>query len=108
MRTTKVIGILVVFALVMVFAGCGKVVPPGTTVILLKPKGAPVIKQEGVYKTWGRTKAYFVDTKLQSYPKDMKILCADDINMDVSVKWVGSFKVVDKTIDIIKKNISIH
>jgi len=95
--------ILAVFPFSVV--GCGKVVPPGTTVILLKPDGKVVIKHEGVYKAWGRTKLYFVDTKLKSYPKNIKILCADDINMDVSLKWIGSFKVTKETIDVIKKKV---
>lgn len=85
--------------------GCGKVVPPGTTVIILKPEGAPVIKHEGVYKAYGRDKVYFVDTKLKAYSKDLKILCKDDINMDVSVKWLGSFKVTEESIDIIKSKV---
>jgi regulator of protease activity HflC (stomatin/prohibitin superfamily) len=96
--------VVLVTALVVV-SGCGKVVPPGTTVILLKPNGKVIIKQEGVYKAWGRTKVYFVDTKLKSYAQDLKILCADDINMDVSVKWVGSFMVSNTTIDTIKKKV---
>lgn len=87
------------------FAGCGKVVPPGATVILLEPSGKTTIKHEGAYKAWGRTRVYFVDTKLKSYAKNLKILCADDINMDVSVKWVGSFKVSKTTIDTIKKKV---
>jgi len=85
--------------------GCGRVVPPGTTVIIMKPDGSSTIKQEGVYKAWGRAKAYFVDTKLKSYAKDLQILCADDINMLVSVKWVGSFKVAESTIEVIKKKV---
>ncbi len=85
--------------------GCGQVVPPGTTVLILKPDGSSTIKQEGVYKAWGRDRLYFVDTKLKSYSKDLKILCADEINMDVRVKWVGSFKVSEETIDIIKSKV---
>ena len=96
---------LVVVSLGFAIASCGTVVPPGTTVILLEPNGETSIKQEGAYRAWGRTKVYFVDTKLKSYAKDLKILCADDINMDVSVKWVGSFKVTDDTIDTIKKRV---
>ena len=99
----------IVFCLAVVlaftFAGCGKVVPPGTTVMLLDPSGKTEVKHEGSYKTWGRTRAYLVDTKLKSYSKDLKILCADDINMDVSVKWVGSFKVSKETTDVIKKKV---
>lgn len=87
------------------FMACGSVVPPGTTVILLEPSGKTIIKQEGSYKAWGRTRLYFVDTKLKSYPKNLNILCADDINMKVSVKWVGSFKVTENTIDTIKKKV---
>jgi len=86
-------------------SACGSVVPPGTTVILLEPSGETTIKQEGSYKAWGRTRLYFVDTKLKSYPKNLNILCADDINMKVGVKWVGSFKVTEETIDTIKKKV---
>jgi len=93
-------------ALVMIAPlGCGKVVPPGNTVIILTPSGGATIKNEGVYKAWGRDKLYFVDTKLKSYSKDIQILCADDINMDVSIKWIGSFNVTTDTIDVIKKKV---
>jgi regulator of protease activity HflC (stomatin/prohibitin superfamily) len=98
----KKVLLLIMCALIF---GCGNVVPPGTTVIVLKPEGAPVIKYEGVYKAYGRDKVYFVDTKLKSYSKDLKILCKDDINMDVSVKWLGSFKVTEESIDIIKSKV---
>jgi len=91
--------------LASMLTGCGKVVPPGTTVIILSPSGDSKIVSSGVYKGWGRDKVYFVDTKLKSYPKDLKILCADDINMDVSVKWVGSFDVRSDTIDVIKAKV---
>ena len=86
-------------------SACGSVVPPGTTVILLKPDGKTIIKQEGSYKSWGRTRLYFVDTKLKSYSKNLNILCKDDINMKVGVKWVGSFNVTENTIDTIKKKV---
>lgn len=99
--------ILYIFSAMVILSiiSCGSVVPPGTTVLLVKPSGASEVKHEGAYRAWGRTRAYFVDTKLKSYRKDLKILCADDINMNVSVKWVGSFKVTDKTIDTIKKKV---
>jgi len=106
MKKMKITTIAIVaMALMFLVVGCGNVVPPGTTVILLEPSGETDIKQEGAYRAWGRTKVYFVDTKLKSYAKNLKILCADDINMTVSVKWVGSFKVSDKTIDTIKKKV---
>jgi len=104
-RSKTVILCLAVVLLAFTFTGCGKVVPPGTTVVLLEPSGKSEIKQEGAYRAWGRTRVYFVDTKLKSYSKALKILCADDINMDVRVKWVGSFKVSEKTIDTIKKKV---
>jgi len=91
--------------LVTMLTACGKVVPPGTTVIILSSNGESTIIKNGVYRGWGRDKIYFVDTKLKSYPKNIKILCADDINMDVSVKWVGSFAVNKKTIDVIKAKV---
>jgi len=86
-------------------AGCGSVVPPGTTVIILKPKGKAIIKNEGLYRAWGRDKLYFLDTKLKSFPKKLEILCADEINMSVDVKWVGAFAVSEESIDIIKKKV---
>jgi len=92
-------------AIVVVFSGCGKVVPPGTTVIILSPSGDSQIIRQGVYKGWGRDKVYFVDTKLKSYSKNLKILCADDINMDVAVKWIGSFSVDKENIDVIKAKV---
>lgn len=98
------ITITLVFILAILSA-CGSVVPPGTTVILLEPSGETTIKQEGSYRAWGRTRLYFVDTKLKSYPKNLNILCADDINMSVGVKWVGSFLVTESTIDTIKKKV---
>ncbi len=104
-RIVKSCLIVLLATLIVMGSGCGKVVPPGTTVILLKPRGQTEIIHEGVYKAWGRTEIYFVDTKLKSYAKELKILCADDINMDVSVKWIGSFKVTEDTIDVIKKKV---
>jgi regulator of protease activity HflC (stomatin/prohibitin superfamily) len=102
-KTTAWLMLLVVC--MMMVTGCGQVVPPGTTVMILKPRGNPIIKHEGVFKAWGRDKVYFVDTKLQSYSKQIEILCADDINMSVRLKWIGSFKVDTKTIDVIKKKV---
>jgi regulator of protease activity HflC (stomatin/prohibitin superfamily) len=93
------------FLMVVILSGCGKVVPPGTTVIILTPSGESKIIRQGLYLGWGRDKIYFVDTKLKSYAKNLKILCADDINMDVSVKWVGSFAVTENTINIIKAKV---
>ena len=102
---SAIVGTLSLGMLVPIMTGCGKVVPPGTTVIILNPSGESQIVRKGVYKGWGRDKVYFVDTKLKSYPKNLRILCADDINMDVSVKWVGSFAVDKDTIDIIKAKV---
>lgn len=97
--------VLVCATIVVLISGCGKVVPPGTTVIILSPSGDSQIIKQGVYKGWGRDKVYFVDTKLKSYSKNLKILCADDINMDVAVKWIGSFSVDADTIDVIKAKV---
>jgi regulator of protease activity HflC (stomatin/prohibitin superfamily) len=96
---------LLCLGVIIAGAGCGKVVPPGTTVIILSPSGESTIIRSGVYRGWGRDKVYFVDTKLKSYSKNLKILCADDINMDVSVKWIGSFAVDRNTIDVIKAKV---
>lgn len=107
MRKSIAMSCLMVAGLFVMFltAGCGKVVPPGTTVIILSPSGESQIIHQGIYRGWGRDKVYFVDTKLKSYAKDLKILCADDINMDVSVKWIGSFSVDKDTIGVIKAKV---
>ena len=107
MKKSIAMSCLMVAGLFVMFltSGCGKVVPPGTTVIILSPSGESQIIHQGVYRGWGRDKVYFVDTKLKSYAKDLKILCADDINMDVAVKWIGSFAVDKDTIGVIKAKV---
>ena len=101
----KLFLVMAVFTLIAVLTGCGKVVPPGTTVVILDAQGNAKTYQKGVYKAWGRDKIYFIDTKLQSFKQGMNILCADDINMSVSIKWLGSFKVTSNTIETIKSKI---
>ena len=101
----KVFGLMVLAGFALLFAGCGKVVPPGVTVVILSADGDATTYQKGVYKAWGRDKVYFIDTKLQSFEQKMNILCQDDINMSVSVKWLGSFKVTKDTIETIKSKI---
>jgi regulator of protease activity HflC (stomatin/prohibitin superfamily) len=87
-------------------SGCtSKVVPPGTVVIVLSADGDVTIKKTGSYTAWGRDRVYFVDTRLSSFTEKMEILCADDINMTVDVKWVGSFDVSDASIEIIKSKV---
>lgn len=94
--------LLAVFAL----AGCGSVVPPGKTVIIRKPSGETKIVEKGVYKSWGRDRLYFVDGKLKSFNENgMKILCADDINMDIDVKILLSFTVDESSIEFIQSKV---
>ena len=102
MQYAKYAFILLAIALL---GACGKTVPPGTTVLILTAAGKSTIKTEGAYKAWGRDKLYFVDTKLKSFPKNIQVLCADDINMSVSLKWLGSFEVTPNTIDVIKTKV---
>ncbi len=86
--------------------GCGRVVPAGNTVLILKANGSDVIRNSGSYFAYGRDVVYFVNNNLKSYSKDIKILCSDNINMDVRFKWLGSFNVTDKTIPIIRSKIT--
>jgi regulator of protease activity HflC (stomatin/prohibitin superfamily) len=97
----------IVLALFMIFTtGCStKVVPPGTTVIVLKSSGDSTIYTKGSYLAWGRDRVYFVDTKLKAFPEPMKVLCTDNINMQVDVKWIGSFSVTKSNIKIIKEKV---
>ena len=92
--------------LLCILSGCmGDVVPPGKKVIILTPGGESRIIDKGVYKAWGRDRMYFVDQKLRSYTENLKILCADDINMDVDVKTVLSFDVSKESITFIKEKV---
>ena len=85
--------------------GCGSVTPPGKTVIILTPDGESKVITDGVYRAWGRDKLYFVDGKLKSYEEQMKILCTDDINMDVDVKTIMCFNVTKESIEFIKSKV---
>lgn len=86
--------------------GCvGTVCPPGKTVIILHADGSSDIVDKGVYKYWGRDKLYFVDGRLKGFKEPMKILCEDDINMDVDVKATMCFQVQKESIDFIKSKV---
>jgi len=101
----KNIIMLVMVLIGFVMVGCGKVVPPGTTVVILDAQGNAETYQKGVYKAYGRDKVYFIDTKLQSFNQKLNVLCTDDINMSVTVKWLGSFNITSSTIETIKSKI---
>lgn len=85
------------------FTACSTgVVPPGTVVIIAKTKGEPQVIKSGKYTAWGRDRVYFLDTKLKAFTEEMKILCKDKVNMDVDIKWLGSFTAnTDKQIETI-------
>ena len=91
--------------LLMTLFSCGNVVPPGTIVIKLTTEGNTEIYTQGVYQSYGRDRLYFVDTKLQSFTESLNILCEDDVNMSVDVKWIGSFDVSKDKIQIIKDKV---
>lgn len=95
---------LSLLALVL-FVGCGEVVPPGQKVILLHANGSSEVIEDGVYKAWGRTKTYFVDQKIKSFTESMKILCADDINMDIDMKVLVSFDASEESVEFIKAKV---
>lgn len=86
-------------------ASCGKVVPPGNVVIKLSTDGDTEIITSGVYKAYGRDRIYFVDSRLKSFSEKINVLCADDVNMSVSVKWIGSFLVTKDKVKIIKDKV---
>jgi len=104
MKRLILISLLACF--VMTLTGCrGSVVPPGKKVIILHPNGESTIVSEGVYKAYGRDRLYFVDQKLKSYTESLKILCTDDINMDVDTKAVLSFQVDKGSFEFIKEKV---
>lgn len=91
---------------VVALSGCGRVVPPGKTIIIRKPSGNTTIKERGVYKAWGRDRIYIIDNKLNAYEeRDMRILCEDEINMDVDVKALLSFEVTAQSVEFIQAKI---
>lgn len=87
----------------LTLTGCfGEVVPPGKVVVIRTPSGDTSIYKEGVYKAWGRDRAYFIDAKLKAYSEDnMPILCQDKVNIVLDVKWLGSFDVTQRSINMI-------
>ena len=91
--------------LLLLVASCGQVVPPGTTVIILGTGGETTIKTSGVFRATGRDRAYFVDTRLKSFTEQIDVLCADDVNMSVSIKWIGSFLATKANIKVIKDKV---
>lgn len=106
-NTLKLVAIAAI-SLITLLAGVGctgKVVPPGKKVIIVRVDGSSEVIEEGVFKAWGRDRAYFIDGKLNTYSKDLQILCADDINMSVRVKWIGSFAADKQYVDIIKEKV---
>ena len=103
MRILMVLGLLGFAA--MNTACSSSVVPPGTTVIVVEADGSGDVKTDGSYWAWGRDRVYFIDNKLKSFTEQMQILCADDINMTVDVKWLGSFDATQANVKVIKQKV---
>ncbi len=101
----KPINAILVTLTLLFLSGCGNVVPPGKVVIILSPDGNSKIIDKGVYKAYGRDRTYFVDGKLSSFSEKLKILCEDDINMDVDVKSLINFKIGKDDIQFIKAKV---
>lgn len=87
--------------------GCSTgVVAPGTMILIVKTDGPTEIVRNGKWSAWGRDRVYSIDMKLKTFPEKMKILCKDDVNMLVDVKWKGSFIAkTDKHVEIIKTKV---
>ncbi len=103
----KAVQIVCLVLCATLLVGCGglkrgKTVPAGKVVIIVSADGKTQIIDKGVYKSWGRDRLYFVDGKFSSFKESMKILCADDVNMDVDLKSLISFDVSEKSIEFIK------
>ena len=107
MMTPKRFGLFAVcLCLTMLTVGCiGKVVPPGVTVMIVKPSGETKIVNEGVYKEIGRDRVYFIDGTLQSYEKKLSVLCADTLNMEMTWRLTAAFDVNEKTIPFLRNKI---
>lgn len=104
MFKTACLGLMVMAAIGL--TGCSsKVVPAGTIVVVRKADGESIIAAKGTYLAAGRDKVYFVDTKLASKSVKLDILCKDDINMKVEVKWIGSLDVDASTVETVCEKI---
>ena len=102
----KYFTLLAIIIMSLAAFGCtSRVVPPGTTVIVLSSSGNIEIKKQGSYVAYGRDRVYFIDTKLKSFTESIKILCKDKVNMSVDVKWIGSFDTSKNNIPIIKEKV---
>jgi len=98
--------LILALSFLLVLTGCtGSVVPPGHVVIKLSTEGDVDVITAGVYKAYGRDRLYFVDSRLKSFTENLKVLCADEVNMEVSVKWIGSFNVDKDQIQLIKDKV---
>ena len=104
----------IVFTVLLILAGAigyfgvykrSKVVPPGTTVLVIKPDGRTIVHNQGAFYAFGRDRVYYVDRKLNTYQEQMNVLCQDKINMSVEVKWIGSFRVNNESMEIIKQKV---
>lgn len=93
MKTNRAFGmIMILMCLAFLASACSTgVVPPGAKVIIAKTDGETEVISKGKWTASGRDRVYFLDSKLKSFTEIMEILCADDINMKVEVKWLGSF-----------------
>ena len=100
----KILSAFLITGLFFVSA-CGDVVPPGVAVIIVSTNGDTQIVKEGVYKAWGRDRAYFVDGRLKAFTEKMQVLCADDINMAIDVKTLVSFRTDKDSIEMIKAKV---
>jgi len=99
----KTIQIMCLVLCVGVLTGCvGETVPAGKIVIIVSADGKTQIIDKGVYRAYGRDRKYFVDGRFKSYKESMKILCADEVNMDVDAKALISFDVSEESIEFIK------
>ena len=98
--------ILVALVVTFTLTGCTtQVVPPGNVVMVLKASGEGKIYKSGSFTAYGRDRVYFVDTKLKSFTEKLKILCDDNVNMGVDIKWIGSFDISANKINIIKEKV---
>jgi len=107
MRLEKLLAVLLI-ALASMTVGCGEVVEPGETILMLHSDGSSDVVDQGRYNAWGYTKVYKVDQRLKSYSEEgLSILCKDKLNMKVDAKIVMNFKVDEKNLDFIRKRIPV-
>jgi regulator of protease activity HflC (stomatin/prohibitin superfamily) len=91
----------VLFALSMLMTlGCTSEVPPGYVGMVMTPEGLQGdVLAAGRHACWGRDKMFLLQTKEETVPEPMSILCKDDLNFKFDLNVRARLRTVKKASD---------